>query len=260
MGTSRAIAAVGVTVVYVAGLVTYAALDPWKSSTMSLRAASSPTSSTIAQASSGGVPRVVDTSAVPSLLGESKSTQRDTAKKMAVIGGHLNDYWKQQFAIPLFINRQWKPVETLWVDTNSTSCDGRTEIVFNDYFCPSKYYVEIEVAAIEAKGVPQSTPSRNFIIAHEWGHAVQHNAGVLHTSDKYVELQADCFAGAFLRYAADNGILTGGDVDVDQLHAAIRAIGDDAVALVPGSEHGTGAERVAWFDTGWNATAQACVR
>jgi predicted metalloprotease len=75
-----------------------------------------------------------------------------------------------------------------------------------------------------------------------------------------MELQADCFAGAFLKHASEAGILTGGDINLGAIREAIRTVGDDVTTdYVPGSEHGTGAERLAHFDTGWNATAQACV-
>jgi predicted metalloprotease len=250
-----AITATGVAVVYLAGLVTYALLDPWKSAT-STKAASSITETTVVESSPE--PEKVNGGKLSSIIGPVASARSPEAGRFAVLGAHLNDYWAGQFAVPLFAGKQWRPIDNLYVNVDSTKCEGATELSFHDYYCPSEHYVELAVAPSGVPGL--ATPARNFIIAHEWGHAVQEVARVK-KSDKELELQADCFAGAFLRHASNTGILTGDDVDLEAIRNAIRLIGDDAApGLVQGSEHGTGAERIAYFDTGWHVTAQACLR
>lgn len=254
------IAAICAVVVFTAGLSCYLVFEPPRIVVKS--AASAQTPGAVTQASASTVASVkppASTDSVPTLIGVPGTTHRETATKLAVIGGHLNEYWAQQFVRPVFAGHSWKPIESLYVDTNSKACDGRDEHLFNDYFCPGKYYVELEVTSAERDGVPIATPSRNFIIAHEWGHAVQERA-TLRADDKTMELQADCFAGAFLRHASDSAILSGGDVDLVALHTAIRAIGDEVLAFVPGSEHGTGDERVASFEAGWLGGPAACIR
>ncbi len=46
-----------------------------------------------------------------------------------------------------------------------------------------------------------------MVLAHEYGHAIQHKAGLVGDDDPgiVVEQQADCFAGAFIRHVAENG-------------------------------------------------------
>jgi predicted metalloprotease len=92
------------------------------------------------------------------------------------------------------------------------------------------------------------------ILAHEWGHEVQDERGAMDASSerRYVralELQADCFAGLFIRSMQDDGKL------------AVRAASDArrffASAGDPSPKtrsHGTGKERVAWFNAGYAAS------
>ncbi len=46
-----------------------------------------------------------------------------------------------------------------------------------------------------------------MVLDHEYGHAIQHKAGLVGDDDPgiVVEQQADCFAGAFIRHVAENG-------------------------------------------------------
>ena len=99
-----------------------------------------------------------------------------------------------------------------------------------------------------------------IVIAHEFGHAVQERFG---TNDRTVdlELQADCFAGAWTQRVA-NGEAEGfapGDIDLDKTVAGMIAIRD-----VPGTSpddpyaHGSGFDRVAAFQDGYENGAVAC--
>ena len=74
-----------------------------------------------------------------------------------------------------------------------------------------------------------------------------------------VELQADCFAGVWAQRAnRERPFLDPGDVE--EALAAANAIGDDALqrqsrgVVVPDSfTHGTSAQRVRWFKTGFES-------
>ena len=74
-----------------------------------------------------------------------------------------------------------------------------------------------------------------------------------------VELQADCFAGVWAHHAnRARPFLDPGDVE--EALAAANAIGDDALqrqsrgVVVPDSfTHGTSAQRVRWFRTGFDS-------
>lgn len=95
-----------------------------------------------------------------------------------------------------------------------------------------------------------------IVIAHEFGHAIQDRAAAVdRTVD--LELQADCFAGAWTRNAEDRGLLEPGDLD-EALNAA-AAVGDDRIQQQTTGRidreswtHGSSEQRVQWFRRGFD--------
>ncbi|MBA3741735.1 neutral zinc metallopeptidase [Sporichthya sp.] len=87
------------------------------------------------------------------------------------------------------------------------------------------------------------------IIAHEFGHHVQHAIGIADPLVSKQELQADCLAGIWVHAAVKNGSFTAGDVT--DARKALRALGDKK--LESKLHHGTPTERTAWFDRGFNS-------
>jgi predicted metalloprotease len=91
-----------------------------------------------------------------------------------------------------------------------------------------------------------------YIVAHEYGHQIQHELGLFENSvpTARFELQADCFAGTWARSAYDEDRLERGDLD-EALNAAL-AVGDFEYDQ-PG-HHGTPEQRrsawMAGFDSG----------
>jgi len=98
------------------------------------------------------------------------------------------------------------------------------------------------------------------VLAHEWGHAVQARAYV-DAPSVVAELQADCFAGAWLRRIHDgaNGALEMSDRELDGAIAAVLQLGDS-----PGSSaqdpdaHGNGFDRTGAVQDGYFHGAAAC--
>jgi uncharacterized protein len=108
------------------------------------------------------------------------------------------------------------------------------------------------------------------VIAHEVGHHVQNLIGVLpefnqarqamsqeeaNAASVKVELQADCFAGAWARGEFEQGFLDTGDLD-EAMNAA-NQIGDDRLTggRIPSTQftHGTSAQRMEWFRRGYES-------
>ena len=80
-----------------------------------------------------------------------------------------------------------------------------------------------------------------------------------------LELQADCFAGAWAqnfdeRFADNPDIgLEAGDLE-EGINAA-GAVGDDAITGSTNQEnftHGSSAQRIQWFNTGFNEGTDSC--
>jgi predicted metalloprotease len=97
------------------------------------------------------------------------------------------------------------------------------------------------------------------ILAHEWGHLVQANLGLLDSSSFTIdlELQADCFAGAWAASAGEQELLEEGDLEEGAV-ALFRAGDDlDTPWFDPGA-HGQPEERVGAFTIGFEQGVAAC--
>ena len=90
-----------------------------------------------------------------------------------------------------------------------------------------------------------------LIVAHEWGHHVQHQLGLEDqaASIRDFELQADCMSGLFARYADERGLLDPGDLD-EGIEVSM-ASGDPS--------HGSGPERARAVTRGYQSySLSAC--
>jgi hypothetical protein len=98
------------------------------------------------------------------------------------------------------------------------------------------------------------------VVAHEWGHVVQER-GQVRAPSVIMELQADCFAGAWVGRVADGDSdrFTIGTEELDQALAGILSLRD-----APGSAaddplaHGSGFDRVGAFQDGFEQGATRC--
>ncbi len=156
------------------------------------------------------------------------------------------------------------PVLVLFSGATQSAC-GLAQTATGPFYCPNDRQVYLDTGFfrdMQAKlGAPGDFP-RAYVIAHEIGHHVQNQLGLLDTGDRSndssvrTELQADCFAGVWANRAnASTHILEQGDIE--QGINAASAIGDDRLQqrsrgyVVPDSfTHGSSAQRVRWFKQG----------
>ena len=97
-----------------------------------------------------------------------------------------------------------------------------------------------------------------WLLAHEWGHAMQHLLGLRYSRGLYQELAADCFAGTWWKYMNNIGRL-------DTIAPGDGAEGMFAINALsykwadPARTHGTYQERSDWNLYGYNYGVQACI-
>jgi len=131
----------------------------------------------------------------------------------------------------------------------------------NAFYCPAGDFIAWDETGLLIPYYIRGDFAAAYVLAHEFGHAVQARlpaAGQLPVGILR-ELQADCFAGAWARHVAGQGLLDPGDLD--EATAGIYTGRD-----VPGTPftdpraHGSGFERIRAFGDGFEAGAAQCLR
>jgi predicted metalloprotease len=165
-----------------------------------------------------------------------------------------------------------EPRLVLFTGATPTAC-GTGQAAMGPFYCPLDQRVYIDLAFYQQLRDRFRAPgdfAQAYVIAHEVGHHVQNQLGIMQKMDAYrqrlsetqynalsvrLELQADCFAGVWAHHANNRQLLEAGDVD-EAMNAA-SAIGDDTMQrrtqgrIVPESfTHGTSDQRMRWFMTG----------
>ena len=175
-----------------------------------------------------------------------------------------------------------KPTLVLYSGRTSTAC-GAGQSAMGPFYCPGDRRVYLDMAffrEMEQRFHAGGDFARAYVIAHEIGHHVQNLTGITEKTDALrerlskteynkvsvrVELQADCFAGVWAQHANRAKPFLDPQ-DVDEALRAANAIGDDMLqkqgrgVVVPDSfTHGSSAQRVRWFKTGFETgSMKAC--
>jgi predicted metalloprotease len=190
---------------------------------------------------------------------------------VSVVLADTEDVWRQTFRD---MGRNYRdPKLVLYSDVVQSPC-GMASSASGPFYCPSDQKVYLDTAFFDdMKRRMQASGefAQAYVIAHEIGHHVQNQLGILgqatatrarsdqRTSNAIsvrVELQADCLAGVWANHAdRARHILERGDVEAAMNAAA--AVGDDRLqrqargTVVPDAfTHGSSAQRVAWFKRG----------
>jgi predicted metalloprotease len=184
--------------------------------------------------------------------------------------GDTEDFWTTELAKRG--GRYQPPKLTLFQGQVASAC-GLASAAMGPFYCPPDQRVYLDLRFFQDLTQRFGAPgefARAYVIAHEVGHHVQNQLGLMrevqqkseNASDRVrnalsirQELQADCFAGVWGRSAQQRGALD--TRDVEQGIAAASAVGDDRMQqrsrgyAVPESfTHGSSAQRVKWFRVG----------
>ncbi len=203
------------------------------------------------------------------------ANKNDDCAVVAIINS-VQAYWGQQLGRSG--TSYTKSSTVFFTGSTPTGC-GTGQTGMGPFYCPSDKKVYIDLSFWnELKtqfGADASTFTQAYVLAHEYGHHVQDLLGTnsrvgaakgATSGSVRLELQADCYAGAWANHAstvagADGQILINNITQDDVTNAISTAgkIGDDYIQTkIAGQQvdtsqftHGSSAQRQKWFTTGY---------
>ena len=183
----------------------------------------------------------------------------------------VDDFWVGELA------SSYRPASfTVFAGSVATAC-GQASSAVGPFYCPGDQGVYLDLGFfrdLETRfGAQGGDFAEAYVIAHEYGHHIQHLTGQMDRvrsregaeSDAVrLELQADCYAGLWAQHAtttpADDGepIITEiSEADIAEGIDAAQVIGDDYIqeefqgSVTPETwTHGSSEQRQRWFETG----------
>lgn len=188
-------------------------------------------------------------------------------------------WWRT--ALPEHFGQRYEAADTIFFEQAvSTGC-GQADSGVGPFYCPAdrQVYIDLTFYQVLAEQLGASGEfAQPYVIAHEYGHHVQtllgteaqmrrqseRDPGNANELSVMLELQADCYAGAWARNATGTADEAGQkiftsitDQDIQEGLATAAAIGDDTIQERSGGQideskftHGSAEQRQEWFKRG----------
>jgi hypothetical protein len=179
---------------------------------------------------------------------------------LEVVFASLEQYWAQ--ALPEAFGVEFTP-PTRYVyyrpdEEPGPRCGQEQAPAKNAFYCPAGDFIAWDESGLVIPYYVQAGDfAAAFVLAHEFGHAMQARLPRQERLTVLSELQADCFAGAWARSVQEQGLLDAGDLDEATL-AVFSARDVPGTKFTDPRAHGTGFERTRAFTDGYADGPRAC--
>ncbi|MGB5951517.1 MAG: neutral zinc metallopeptidase [Ornithinimicrobium sp.] len=185
----------------------------------------------------------------------------------------VQDYWSKTY-------RNYEEAQTVLFSGSVTTGCGAADSSIGPFYCPVDSTIYLDTSffnQLDAMGGDGGSLSQMYVVAHEYGHHIQNLTGALARSQQdrqgpesgavRVELQADCFAGAWVANASqtedEGGQALLEPITEEQINSALsaaEAVGDDRIQAQSQGRinpdvwtHGSAEQRQKWFLTGYES-------
>jgi len=180
----------------------------------------------------------------------------------------------------------YRQPQLIVVDESTSTACGTASNATGPFYCPPEENVYVDPTFFgllrEQFGATAGPLAQLYVLAHEYGHHVQQITGIF---DRYpnngtgpdsngvrTELQADCFAGAWVadlpEQTDEDGVpflQAPTQAQVNDALDAAATVGDDNIQQQSSGTvdreswtHGSSEQRQRWFTTGYERGAQSC--
>ena len=199
--------------------------------------------------------------------------------RLAATSLNLDQYWQQNL-------EGYRAPQLIIVDQSTSTACGTASNATGPFYCPPEETVYVDptfFAILRDQFDATAGPlAQLYVLAHEYGHHVQNIGGVMESypdngsgpdsNGVRTELQADCYAGAWVADAEEqvdeNGVPFLQKPTETQIRDALDAaasVGVDHIQRESGAPvnesaftHGSSEQRQHWFQVGYQGGYQAC--
>jgi predicted metalloprotease len=213
--------------------------------------------------------------------GEVTEADRKAGEFVSVTLADTEEVWAEVFQEQ--VGQPYRPTTLVLFKGGTQSACGGASSQTGPFYCPSdkKVYLDTDFFTLMSQRMgAKGDFAAAYVVAHEVGHHVQDELGILAKTTELrqrlgqaeanaisvrVELQADCLSGLWAAYASEKfGSLERGDIE-EAMNAAAQ-IGDDTLQRNAGQRpmpdsftHGTSEQRQRWFARGYeNPSIDSC--
>ncbi|MEV1286298.1 neutral zinc metallopeptidase [Micromonospora sp. NPDC049679] len=215
---------------------------------------------------------------------EQKCAANDALEQLdcrnALYVNSIQAYW--QGALPQHFGQPYQQVDTVLFRSAVNSGCGQADSGVGPFYCPADRHVYIDLSFYDVLAQQLGASgefAQPYVLAHEYGHHVQtllgteaqmrrqqqRDPGNTNRLSVMLELQADCYAGAWAKNATGTADAGGQKIfksisqtDIREGLDTAAAIGDDTIQKKSGGQvnesqftHGTSQQRQQWFGRGY---------
>lgn len=196
----------------------------------------------------------------------------------------LDAYWSEE--LPALGAQYTSPADFILFEQQTNTGCGAASSATGPFYCPPDQTIYIDTSFYaelrDRFGSSGGPLAEMYVVAHEWGHHIQSLTGIMDRADRSgtgpssdsvrIEIQADCFAGAWVAAASDTEDPKGvaflkpvTQQEIDDALSAAAAVGDDRIQKASTGQvnpeawtHGSAEQRQRWFMTGYRSGPAAC--